>query len=79
MIGSFGGEGSEFFCCLEEWNRRMKMKAKILKTNGCTTRVLLLHLALKIAGSVTFSSPCHRQVYILLGKKPKSLQCLWVD
>ena len=42
MIGSFGGEGGEFFSEFgrmeDHLNRRIKMKAKMLKTKGCSNK-----------------------------------------
>jgi len=42
MIGSFGGEGGEFLLLFrrveDHLNRRMKMKAKKLKTKGCSNK-----------------------------------------
>jgi hypothetical protein len=53
MIGSFGGEGGECFLVFGRvefhLNRSMKMKAKMVKTMGATTRVLH-YLALKMEG-----------------------------
>ena len=44
MIGSFGGEGGEFLLVLlfgrkeDHLNRSMKMKAKMVKTKGCSNK-----------------------------------------
>ena len=42
MIGSFGGEGGEFFSEFgrmeDHLNRSMKMKAKMVKTKGCNNK-----------------------------------------
>ena len=44
MMGSFGGDGGEFFLVLlfgrmeYHLNRSMKMKAKIVKTEGCSEK-----------------------------------------
>ncbi len=42
MIGSFGGEGGEFFSEVgrmeDHLNRSMKMKAKMVKTKGCNNK-----------------------------------------
>ena len=42
MTGSFGGEGGEFLLLFgsveDHLNRRMKIKAKIAKTMGCSKK-----------------------------------------
>ena len=42
MIGSFGGEGGGFLLLFgrveDHLNRRIKMKAKMLKTKGCSNK-----------------------------------------
>jgi hypothetical protein len=50
MIGSFSGEGGEFFLVDEDdhLNRNVKVKAKMAKTKGCSKLCRKLNIFLSI-------------------------------